>query len=131
MRILGYIHTFNDEKVIERSLEAVSNQTHPVQEILVVDNASTDGTLRKLASKPVTLIKHSKNLGTSGAVVSGMQYAIDHRYDWIWIFDADSAPRKDSLAKLLELYNSLGPEFQEQVWLLSSLREEDSVRSDY
>lgn len=129
MRILAHIHTLNDEEVIEQSLEAVSNQTHPVQEILVVDNGSTDETLRKLASQPVTLIRHSKNLGTSGAVVTGMKYAIDHRYNWIWIFDADGAPRKDSLAKLLELYHSLAPEVQEQVWLLSSLHIEDGVRT--
>ena len=131
MRILAHIHTFNDEDVIERSLEAVSNQTHPVQEILVVDNASTDGTLRKIASKPATLIRHSKNLGTSGAVVTGMQYAIDHGYDWIWIFDADSAPHKDSLAKLLELYDSLVPEVQERVWLMSSLHAEHGTTPHY
>ena len=131
MKILAHIHTLNDEEVIEQSFAAVSNQTHPVQEILVVDNGSTDDTLRKLASKPVTVIRHSKNLGTSGAVVTGMQYAIDHGYDWIWIFDADGAPRQDSLAKLLELYHSLAPEVQEQVWLLSSLHVEDGVRTPY
>src|SRR5688572_9040063 len=126
MKILGYIHAFNDEDVIDRSLEALRMQSHPTDEIVVVDNGSTDGTLDKLASKPVTLLRHRVNLGTSGSVVSGFRYAIAHHYDWIWLFDADSAPRPDALEKLLQFYGDLTSETQEQVWLLASLREQSA-----
>ena len=42
--------------------------------------------------------------GTSGAVHSGFGFALEHGYDWIWLFDADSLPEPDALEKLLELY---------------------------
>jgi len=121
MRILGYIHAFNDEDVIGRSLQALLDQTYPLSEIVIVDNGSTDGTLKRSFPKQVTVIRHPENLGTSGAVVTGFQYALAKQYDWIWLFDADSAPRRDALEKLVELYQSFSLSVQEQLWRLSSL----------
>jgi rhamnosyltransferase len=121
MRILGHIHTFNDEEIIDRSLEALLNQTYPVEEIVLVDNSSTDGTLARPFPKQVTVIRHAKNLGTSGAVITGMQYALDNGYGWIYIFDADSVPHPNALQKLIELYLSFPPDRQAQIWRLSSL----------
>ncbi|WP_447980714.1 glycosyltransferase [Candidatus Nitrospira bockiana] len=121
MRILGHIHTLNDEEIIDVSIDALLRQTHPLAEILVVDNHSTDRTLDRVSARPVTLIRHQDNVGTSGAVVTGMEYAIARQYDWIWIFDADSAPRPDALHTLLSFYASLPEALKRQVWLLSPL----------
>ncbi|RCV51957.1 glycosyltransferase family 2 protein [Marinitenerispora sediminis] len=44
MRISVIVPAFNEEAVIGRCLEALVGQTSPVDEILVVDNNSTDGT---------------------------------------------------------------------------------------
>jgi GT2 family glycosyltransferase len=121
MRILGHIHTFNDEDVIDRSLGALLDQTYPLDEVLIVDNASTDSTLERSFPNNVTVIRHPENRGTSGAVVTGFQYAIDKEYDWIWVFDADSAPRKDALEKLVRLYLGFAPEIQTQTRLLASI----------
>lgn len=121
MRILGHIHSLNDEEVIDRSVQSLLGQTYPVEEILLVDNGSTDGTLNRSFPKQVTVLRHPENRGTSGAVVTGFQYALAKEYDWIWLFDADSAPRKDALEKLIELYQSFTPELQAQTWLLASL----------
>ena len=120
MKILGHIHSFNDEDVIERSLQALLDQTHPLHEIVIVDNGSTDRTLERVFPRPVTVIRHEENRGTSGAVVTGFQYALDHGYDWIWIFDADTAPRNDALEKLLSLYMTLGPKLRPQIRVLAS-----------
>jgi rhamnosyltransferase len=121
MKILGHIHTFNDEDVIDQSLHALLDQTYPLQEILIVDNGSTDGTLDRKFPGNVTVVKHLENRGTSGAVVTGMQYAIDKGYDWIWLFDADSAPRKDALERLIRLYQSFSSPAQAEIRLLASL----------
>src|SRR5438034_11747366 len=106
MRILAHIHTFNDADIIDRTIESVRRQTQSVDEILVVDNASTDGTLDQPALTNCTILRHSENQGTSGAVYSGFRYAFDHDYDWLWVFDADSAPEPNALEKLLTLYAS-------------------------
>ncbi len=121
MRILGHIHSFNDEDIIDRSLQALLEQTLPVDEIVLVDNASTDGTLMRPFPKQVTVIQHPENRGTSGAVITGMQHALAKEYDWIYILDGDSVPRKDALEKLFELYRSFPSDLQAQTWRLSSL----------
>jgi GT2 family glycosyltransferase len=131
MKILGHIHSFNDEEVIDRSLGALMDQTHPVAEILLVDNGSTDRTLQRSFPHKVTVIRHQENLGTSGAVLTGFEYAWAKQFDWIWILDADSAPRREALEKLVDLYRSFPPAQQAQVWLLGSLPIDESTHQPY
>ena len=91
MKILGQICTFNFEDTIERSVGALLAQTRPLDEILIVDNDSTDGTLDRTFPHRVRVIRHDENLGTSGASATALRYGIEHGDDWVWIFDGDSA----------------------------------------
>jgi len=131
MRILGHIHTLNDEDVIDRSLRALLDQTYPLEEILIVDNGSTDGTLKRSFPQHVTVIRHPENRGTSGAVITGFRYALEKGYDWIWVFDGDSAPRKDALEKLVRLYAGFPPELQAQTRVVASLPVESMSQKPY
>jgi GT2 family glycosyltransferase len=128
MRVLAHIHTFNDADVIDHTIEMILRQTRPVDGILVVDNGSTDGTLDQPNLKHTTVLRHDRNLGTSGAVVSGMRFAIEHGYDWIWIFDADSSPKLDALENLMRCFTRLNPKIQSNTWWLSSLLIQDGRR---
>ena len=121
MKVLGHIHTLNDSDVIEGTVRALQRQTRPLDGILLIDNASTDGTLDREFPDEVTIIRHPENRGTNGSVITGFEYALAHNFDWIWLFDADSRPRENALEVLLELYASLPPEEQERVSFLSSL----------
>jgi GT2 family glycosyltransferase len=121
MRILAHIHSFNDADVIDRAIEAVILQTRPVDGILLVDNASSDDTLKQPSVGNATVLRHSENLGTSGSVYSGFRFALEQDYDWIWLFDADSAPEPDALEKLLALYENLSATDREQTAALACL----------
>ncbi len=121
MRILAHVHSLNDEDVIDRCLESLLKQTRPLDAILLVDNGSTDRTLVRSFPDSVRIIRNTQNIGTSGAVVTGFQYALANGYDWIWLFDADTAPRPDALAQLLDLFQSFPADRQARVWLLASL----------
>ena len=118
MRVLGYIHTFNDDDVIDLSLAALRRQTRPLDKIIIVDNGSTDATLDRQFPADITVIRHGENLGTNGSVRTGLRYALDHGYDWAWLFDADSAPEPDALRQVLEFYGGLSPEEQDEVCFL-------------
>ncbi len=120
-RVLAHIHTLNDADVIERTIDSIRKQTLPVDEILVVDNASTDDTLAQPCLQYATVIRHEKNLGTSGSVATGLRYGRDHNYDWVWLFDADSNPEPDALEKLLNLYGEWPQTLQEQIGFISCL----------
>jgi rhamnosyltransferase len=121
MRVLAHIHTYNAADTIDRAIESVVRQTRPVDRILVVDDASTDGTLDRPGLKHATVLRHSENLGTSSAIVTGMRFALEHNYDWIWLFDDDSAPEPDALEQLLEFYSGLPPELQDETACLACL----------
>src|SRR5260370_6353329 len=121
MRVLGHVHSFNDADIIDRTIEALRRQTHPLSEILVVDNASTDGTLDRPSVQHATVLRHQQNLGTSGAVVTGMRFALERDYDWIWVLDADSVVLPDALEKLLDLYNSWPQSRQDETAFLACM----------
>ena len=121
MRVLAHIHTFNDADIIDGTIAAVLRQTRPVDGILVVDNASTDGTLEQPSIKQATVLRHAENRGTSGAIITGFGYALEHDYDWIWVFDADSVPEPDALEKLLDLYAGWPQSQQDETGFLACL----------
>jgi GT2 family glycosyltransferase len=119
MRILAHVHTMNDAAVIEQALEGLRRQTRPPDAILIVDNASIDGTLGRTFPETVTIIRNPENLGTSGAVRTGLAHALEHGFDWAWLFDADSVPEPEALEKLLAFFEHLPPEKREQVCFLA------------
>ena len=121
IKVLAYVHTYNSADVIDATITALCGQTYPVSEVLLVDNASSDGTPDRAFPDKVTLIRHRQNLGTSGAVAVGMRYALAHGYDWIYIVDADSIAEPDAIEKLVKSYLSLPPDVQASTWRLHSL----------
>lgn len=120
MNILAHIHYFNDEDVIDQSIQSVRAQTLPVDGILLVDNGSTDRTLDRQFPACVEVIRLPSNTWTSGAVITGFTYGLQHKYEWVWILDADSAPRCNALEKLIEFYGTLSSQEQERVQRIAS-----------
>jgi rhamnopyranosyl-N-acetylglucosaminyl-diphospho-decaprenol beta-1,3/1,4-galactofuranosyltransferase len=121
MRVLCYIHSFNDADVIDRSLDAVRHQTRLPDAFLLVDNASTDGTLDRTFPETVTVIRNRENLGSSGAIRIGFAYAQEHGFDWMWIVDADCTPDPDALATLLDEYAGWPRSLQEETGFIACL----------
>jgi GT2 family glycosyltransferase len=96
---------YNDASVLPRQIEALLRQTRPLEEIVIVDNASVDGTCALLAKRypQVTVLHMPGNLGVGGAVAAGLTYAaLQKRHDWVLTLDADSAPDPDMLEALVE-----------------------------
>ena len=50
--------TYNRKKCLEKVLNALSNQTHQITGIVVVDNHSTDGTFSHLNALGLNLMKY-------------------------------------------------------------------------
>ena len=65
-KVTIYIPAFNAENTIEKSIYSIFNQTYQFDEIIIVDDNSTDNT-NKLVSKfkNIILIKNSMNMGLS------------------------------------------------------------------
>ena len=94
--------TFNRLDCLKRVIDSVLNQTAKVENILVVNNGSTDGTKEWLDSQPALSVIHQNNVGGSGGFYRGVQEAFKLGFDWIWCMDDDVYPRPDCLANLLK-----------------------------
>lgn len=103
---------YNGARALPKHLDALRRQSRKLDEIVVVNNASTDDTLKLLAiSYPEsTVLNLPENAGVGGGFAAGLAYAAGKKYDWIWLFDQDSVPRQDTLEMLLAGVEYLGEE---------------------
>ena len=100
--VAAVVVTYERKALLRQCLEALQNQTHPVDEIIVVDNASADGTAAMVRSDfpDVTLRVLDENRGGAGGFHEGMKEAVSRDVEWIWVMDDDVKPRPDALAQL-------------------------------
>ncbi len=95
---------YNGAQVLPRHLDALMRQTQTIDEIVVVNNASTDDTLNLLAARypEITVLNLPENGGVGGGLAAGLAYtALTKKYDWVWLFDQDSIPTSNGLELLL------------------------------
>lgn len=99
------IAAYNAEAFLERAVNSALQQTLPPREILIVDDASLDGTAetaRALAARDsrIRLLRLGDNRGPAGARNAGIDAA---RGEWIAVLDADDAFLPDRLERLQKI----------------------------
>ncbi|GEM_PF-2961040 len=105
-KVLGIIVTWNKKKFLDDLLRALNSLKRPPDEILLVDNASTDGSVEMVREKyPRThLLLHSTNLGGSGGFNAGMRWGLERGgYDYFWLLDNDIVVHEGALQALLDV----------------------------
>ncbi len=114
--------TTNPGRAIEGHIQALLRQTCPIDEIVIVDNASTDGTQEFLRAEfpAISVLPQAKNVGVSGAYSAGLKYAYAKGHDWVWLFDEDSRPAPSALEELLAAFKSMG-EGSDEIGVLACL----------
>ena len=90
-------------------------------EVLVIDNASTDGTGAWLEDAPVSSRTLPTNGGGAGGFHDGLGWALERGADLVWLMDDDGLPDADCLAGLLE-----HPDLD--FWVLVVVAEDDPDR---
>ena len=99
MKITLYIPCYNAEEYIDDILKAVFNQTLPADEVIVVDDGSTDNTAKIASGYPIRLIRHSENRGLSASRNSAIK---NSKAEFIASLDADCLPSPGWLQHLMQ-----------------------------
>ena len=105
MRVAAVVVTYNRKECLLRCIDALRSQQGAVTDVLVVDNASTDGTadaLSELVESGAILYRNTgANIGGAGGFNLGMRWAVELGYDRLWVMDDDCIPDPDALAALV------------------------------
>ncbi|MFA4853727.1 MAG: glycosyltransferase family 2 protein [Candidatus Omnitrophota bacterium] len=102
MKISLCIPCFNSEKTLGACLEGALHQSMPADEILVIDDGSTDMTAAIAGKYPVKIIKHAKNMGLAAARNTAIK---NTDAEFIASLDSDCKPDKDWLKYLVGRIN--------------------------
>jgi rhamnopyranosyl-N-acetylglucosaminyl-diphospho-decaprenol beta-1,3/1,4-galactofuranosyltransferase len=103
-RAVAVVVTHERLALLRRSLPAVLDQTRAPDAVVVVDNASGDGTASAVATEfpTVDLLPLATNTGGAGGFAAGLQRAVEqHDADLVWLLDDDTVPTPEALGALV------------------------------
>jgi glycosyltransferase involved in cell wall biosynthesis len=117
------IPTFNRKAVIGRALQSVYVQSHPADEVIVVDDGSTDGTAELIKKQfPATTYLYQENSGVSAARNAGILAA---KGQWIAFLDSDDEWLPNKLERQLQQLAEQ-PDLKvchtEEIWIRNGVR---------
>lgn len=132
LKVAAVVVTFNRKKLLLECLNALKNQTYPLDAIFIIDGPSTDGTPEALmekgyiqelppkntheyswstenvieSSKDISIrivyVRLYEDIGGAGGFHEGVKRAYQEGYDWIWLMDDDAEPKEDALEKMIQ-----------------------------
>ncbi len=111
-RVTAVVVTWNRRDLIVECLDAVLGQSRPPSRVVVVDNASTDGSADLVADRypSVEIVRTATNVGGAGGFALGLATAVQEDCDAVWLFDDDTIPTPGALAALVTARDSYAVE---------------------
>jgi len=98
-RTLAIIPCCNEEITIG---SVVLKAKQYVDEVLVIDDGSTDDTAKIASKAGAIVISHKQNLGKSAGIRNGFKYALINEFDYVITIDGDGQHNPDEIPVVLE-----------------------------
>jgi len=121
MKVSVVIPTYNRYELLKRALRSVSSQTLPPDEIVVVDDGSTDNTRKIQEEFPNIRYIYQENGGVASARNRGIEVA---RYELIAFLDDDDVWDERKLEIQLPYHDDYAVTFCDECWI----RNEKEIR---
>ena len=123
MQISVVIPSYNRKHSLARALQSVLDQESPVDEIILVDDGSSDGSGAMVEQTfPGVKILRQENLGVSAARNRGIEAA---RFDWIALLDSDDSWLPCKIATIRQAHRQQ-PDFvlfhSDEIWVRNGVR---------
>lgn len=128
-KVMAVVVTYNRKELLKECINALLVQEYDNCDVLIVDNASTDGTKEfikdELQNDKVHYVNTGSNLGGAGGFNYGMKEAYNIGCDFMWLMDDDCIVHKDSLTELMnadkELEGNYGFLSSKVIWKDNSI----------
>ncbi len=100
MRVTAIVTTFNRAELLLQAVQSILNQTRPADQLLIIDDGSTDDTAARLQSHAADFeYVHQPQQGVSAARNTGIRLA---KHEWIGFLDSDDLWQPQKLARQLQ-----------------------------
>ena len=124
-RVVAVVVTYNRQDLLPITLAGIAAGQVVPDAVVVVDNASTDGTaeyLKNLSySLPLDIITLSQNMGGAGGFAVGIDRALArHNPDLVWVMDDDTEPTENTLHESVQAWESYSPDRSRRPALIAS-----------
>ncbi len=116
MKISVIIPTYNRARFVLKAIKSIQNQSLHVEQIIVVDDGSTDDTKELLQNENILYI-YQKNRGVSSARNLGIKNA---KHEWIAFLDSDDLWHKDKMEEQVALHvdnPNIKASFTDERWI--------------
>jgi rhamnopyranosyl-N-acetylglucosaminyl-diphospho-decaprenol beta-1,3/1,4-galactofuranosyltransferase len=108
--IASIVVTRDRLELLKKCVAALRTQTRRPDEILIVDNESSDGSSEWLAKQDDLTVIRQANLGSSGGQWRGIKQAYESGHDWFWCMDDDTIAEPDALETMLDTQEAQKPD---------------------
>ena len=102
-KVAAVICNYNKKDYVTECIQSVTESMFQDLDIVVVDNASTDGSVQCILERfgnRVKLLVNEENLGGSGGFNRGIRYALEQGYEYIWCLDNDVLVDENAVGEL-------------------------------
>jgi rhamnopyranosyl-N-acetylglucosaminyl-diphospho-decaprenol beta-1,3/1,4-galactofuranosyltransferase len=100
MTVAAAILTHNRLELLKECVGSLRKQTRVPDEIIIVNNGSTDGTAEWLSSQKDLFVVTQPDNGSSGGFLTAIKTGYERQHDWIYCLDDDAIPLEDALEKI-------------------------------
>jgi GT2 family glycosyltransferase len=100
------IVNWNKKDFLMQLIESLGSLNYKNYDVIVVDNASTDSSVKLLSETypEITIIQNAINLGGTGGFNTGIRYVMDNNsYKYVWLLDNDALVENDTLRQLIRV----------------------------
>src|SRR5258706_15734380 len=104
-KVAAVVINYNGKDVTKQAVESLRRMTYPNFDLVVLDNASTDGSPEALARDFPDLlqVRGEGNRGSSSGYAAGFRWAFENGYDYVLLLNNDIEGEPDLLTERVKV----------------------------